>query len=40
MALAGVIVGLAVRALPAEHRDRYDDEFRADRWLAGGGGGL
>lgn len=30
MALAGAIVGLAVRALPAEHRDRYDDEFRAD----------
>ena len=28
--LAGAIVGVAVRALPAQHRDRYDDEFRAD----------
>ncbi len=28
--LAGAIVTIAVRALPAEHRDRYDDEFRAD----------
>ena len=29
-ALAGVLVSVAVRILPTQHRDRYDDEFRAD----------
>jgi len=28
--LAGGVVAIAVRVLPAAHRDRYSDEFRAD----------
>ena len=28
--IAGALVTLTVRMLPAEHRDRYDAEFRAD----------
>jgi hypothetical protein len=29
-AVAGALVGVAVRLLPRSDRDRYDDEFRAD----------
>src|SRR6478609_4948156 len=28
--LAGAVVAIAVQVLPAAHRDRYSDEFRAD----------
>ncbi len=35
--LAGGVIAVAVQMLPAEHRDRYSDELRADLCLVGKG---
>ncbi|MET3807538.1 hypothetical protein ABIB25_004564 [Nakamurella sp. UYEF19] len=32
-ALAQILIIIAVRAIPRDRRDRYEDEFRADLWL-------